>query len=62
MEQTAERNVGLQPLVAQLVEAINEAQMLPQSRQPLGKEFVCLTVGNLWARIHVVLCACNDCI
>ncbi len=62
MEQTAERNVGLQPLVAQLSEAVNEAHMLHQSRQTLGKEYVCLTVCSLWTRIHVVLCACYICI
>ncbi|KAA6424637.1 MAG: hypothetical protein FRX49_05305 [Trebouxia sp. A1-2] len=38
MEQTAERGVGLQPLVAQLSEAINEACMLHQRRQTLGAE------------------------
>ncbi len=62
MEQTAERSVGLQPLVAQLSEAINESHMLPQSRQTLGEVFVCLTVCNLCTRVHVVLSACYDCI
>ena len=60
MEQTAERSVGLQPLVAQLSEAINEAHMLPQSRQTLGNEL--FRPGSLWTQIHVVLCACYNCI
>jgi len=38
MEQTAERSVGLQPLVAQLSEAINAAHMRPQSRQTQGMQ------------------------
>ncbi|KAL0045963.1 hypothetical protein WJX82_009876 [Trebouxia sp. C0006] len=38
LEQTGERNGGLQPLVAQLSEAINKTHMLPRSRQSLGAE------------------------
>ena len=53
LEQTGERNGGLQPLVAQLSEAINKTHMLPRSRQSLGKEFVCLSVCNF---MHMSAC------